>query len=161
MKNNNLIYILSVILVLAFSQIIAAQSKLDSPFDSVVTVYTVTNGTETAVCSGVVIDANGYILTALHLVKYENNLRIKLLNGEVFDNAKMVNTDERRNVALLKITATALKVMPNGRPEDLKSGNISIVSNSSGHFYQFNARRHNFGCGNRLSCFIFCNPIER
>ncbi len=136
MKNNILklgvINILSVILTLAFSQIISAQGKADSPFDSVVTIYTVANGTETAVGSGVIIDANGYILTALHLVKYENNLRIKLLNGEVFDNAKIFNIDERRNVALLKITATALKVMPNGRPEDLKSGNISIVSNSSG-----------------------------
>jgi S1-C subfamily serine protease len=142
MKNNILklgvINVLSAILILAFGQIILAQSKTDSPFDSVVTVYTVAYGKETAVSSGVIIDANGYILTALHLVKYENNLRIKLLNGEVFDNAKMVNSDERRNVALLKISATDLKVIPNKSPQEAEIGNVSIISNASGSILRSN-----------------------
>jgi S1-C subfamily serine protease len=142
MKNNMLklgvIHVLSAILMLAFGQTVSAQSKTDSPFDSVVTIYKVANGTETAVGSGVIVDANGYILTALHLVRYENNLRIKLLNGEVFDNAKMVNSDERRNVAVLKISATDLKVIPNKSPEEVEIGNVSIISNASGSILRSN-----------------------
>jgi S1-C subfamily serine protease len=142
MKNNILklgvINVLSAVLILACGQIIAAQSKTDSPFDSVVTIYKVVNSTETAVGSGVVVDANGYILTALHLVKSENNLRVKLLNGEVFDNAKIVNSDERRNVALLKITATALKIIPNKSAEESEIGNVSIISNASGSILRSN-----------------------
>lgn len=132
MKNNTLVSILSAILIFACSQTISAQVPVDSSFDSVVTVYSVTNGTETALCSGVVVGANGYILTALHLVKGENNLRIKLLNGEVFDNAKIIKSDERRNVALLQITAMALKVIPKITPDDTQIGNILIISNASG-----------------------------
>jgi Trypsin-like peptidase domain len=134
MKNNilklSVINILSAILLLAFT--VSAQSKTDSTADSVVTIITVSGGVETSVGSGIVVGADGYILTPLHILKNADQISVKLRNGEIFDNAVIANKDERRNIALLRIIAGSLKVLPTRSSEEISGGaGVSIVSNSA------------------------------
>lgn len=131
MLNKLLIFILT---VCAFCQISFAQTtSSQSILDSVVTIYSIVDGRETAVGSGIVVGADGYILTPLHLVKDISRISVKFRSGEIFDNAKIAGKDERRNVALLHITAVGLNVLPIiAAEEPIAGARISVISNSSG-----------------------------
>jgi Trypsin-like peptidase domain len=120
--------------VCAMSQIAASQAiKAQSTLDSVVTVYTVADGKEVIAGSGIILSTNGFILTPLHIIKNATSISIKIHNGEIFDNAKLVNKDERRNVAILQVVASGLKPLPNRIADDSSIGmGVSIVSNSTG-----------------------------
>jgi Trypsin-like peptidase domain len=131
MKNKILMLAIA---VCAFSQIVFSQTVSgQSAADSIVTVYTVADGKETPVGSGIIVGADGFILTPLHLVKNAGQISVKLRNGEIFDNAVISNKDERRNVALLRIIASGLKVLPPRSNDETSIGTgISVVSNASG-----------------------------
>jgi hypothetical protein len=120
--------------VCAMSQIASSQAiNAQSTLDSVVTVYTVADGKEVIAGSGIILSTNGFILTPLHIIKNATSISIKIHNGEIFDNAKLVNKDERRNVAILQVVASGLKPLPNRIADESSIGmGISIVSNSSG-----------------------------
>ncbi len=120
------------VIICTFCQITISQTA-QATLDSVVTVYNVVDGKEVAVGSGIVINSNGFILTPLHIVKNVSQISIKIYNGEIFDNAKLVNKDERRNVAILQVVASGLKTLPNRIADESSIGmGVSIVSNSSG-----------------------------
>ena len=103
----------------------------DTAADSVVTILTADGGQAKAVGSGLIVRSDGYILTPYHLVKGAQDIQIRLRNGETFDKAEIVSTDERRNVALLRIKAAGLKVIPGtGTEENQVGSNIVVVANS-------------------------------
>ncbi|MDT7541402.1 MAG: serine protease Do [Acidobacteriota bacterium] len=80
----------------------------DGVLDSVVTILVESEGESHPVGSGLVARADGLILTANHLVKDARNVQVRLRNGETFDRAVLVATDERRDVAILRIPAAGL-----------------------------------------------------
>jgi hypothetical protein len=120
--------------VCAMSQIAISQAvTAPSTLDSVVTVYTIADGKEVIAGSGIILSSNGFILTPLHIVKNAANISIKIHNGEIFDNAKLITKDERRNVAILQVVASGLRPLPNRISDEGTFGtNISVISNSSG-----------------------------
>lgn len=69
---------------------------------SVVYIETVTSSG-----SGVIVGADGYILTNTHVVSGTNSATIKIANGTSFNGA-VVGRDENIDLALLKISATGL-----------------------------------------------------
>ncbi|MBU1235186.1 MAG: DegQ family serine endoprotease [Gammaproteobacteria bacterium] len=71
--------------------------------------------------SGFIVSADGYILTNAHVVDEADEVLVKLIDKREFK-AKVVGTDKRTDVALLKIDATALPVVKLGDPEQLKVG---------------------------------------
>jgi hypothetical protein len=132
--------------------------------DSVVGIYSVADGRETQLGSGVIIGVNGFILAPLHLVKNTGGISVKLRNGEIFDGAKIVNKDERRNVALLRISADGLTALSQKSKEEAEIGfEVSIISNASGEIAI--TKRGNFaglqladniaGAGNGYRAFTF------
>jgi Trypsin-like peptidase domain len=131
MKNRLLIVALAVcsLIQMSYAQAIVAQA----PLDSVVTIYAVVEGVESAAGSGIVVGAEGFVLTPLHLVKNASQISVKLRNGEIYDNAKIANKDERRNIALLRIIAGKLSPIANRTTAEPVIGSaISVISNSSG-----------------------------
>lgn len=80
----------------------------ENVINSLVTVLVASGGQSTPVGSGVVVRSDGLILTAYHLVKGAPSVSIRLRNGETFDRAELVASDERRNVAVLRIPAANL-----------------------------------------------------
>jgi serine protease Do len=71
--------------------------------------------------SGFILSADGYILTNAHVVDEASEVSIKLTDKREFK-AKVIGTDKRTDVALLKIEATGLPKVTIGDPEKLKVG---------------------------------------
>lgn len=105
----------------------------ENAVDTVVTILLASDGQANAVGTGVVVRPDGYILTAYHLVKGAREIQIRLRNGETFDKAEIVSTDERRNVVLLRVNATGLRCIPIGTFEESQVGTrIFVIANPSG-----------------------------
>ncbi|MEW5694163.1 MAG: DegQ family serine endoprotease [Candidatus Hydrogenedentota bacterium] len=52
--------------------------------------------------SGFIVNPEGYILTNSHVVKDADNIKVKLINGKIYE-AKLVGLDEKSDIAVLKI----------------------------------------------------------
>lgn len=79
--------------------------------------------------SGFVVSADGYILTNAHVVDGADEVLVKLTDKREFK-AKVVGTDKRTDVALLKIEATGLPVVKLGDPGRLKVGEWVVAIGS-------------------------------
>ena len=75
----------------------------------------------TATGSGFVISSDGYILTNAHVVISAEEITVKLSDKREFD-AKVIGTDRKTDIALIKIDASDLPVVTRGDPEKLKVG---------------------------------------
>lgn len=71
--------------------------------------------------SGFIISSDGYILTNAHVVNGADEVIVKLSDKREFK-AKIIGTDKRTDVALVKIEATALPKANIGDPSKLKVG---------------------------------------
>jgi len=71
--------------------------------------------------SGFFISADGYILTNAHVVDDADEVVVKLHDKREF-RAKVIGTDRRTDVALIKIEATGLPVATIGKPSALRVG---------------------------------------
>ena len=74
-----------------------------------------------SVGSGFIISSDGYLITNAHVVDGADEVSIKLADRREFK-AKVVGTDKRTDVALLKIDATNLPKVAIGDPEKLRVG---------------------------------------
>jgi serine protease Do len=71
--------------------------------------------------SGFIISADGYILTNNHVVGEAEKVTVKLLDGREFE-AKTIGTDPPTDVAVIKIDAKNLPVLPLGDSDVLDVG---------------------------------------
>jgi S1-C subfamily serine protease len=72
------------------------------------------DGQVAGVASGVIIRSDGVILTANHVVRGMREVQVRLKSGETYDQVELIASDERRDVAALRIPATGLPVLPIG-----------------------------------------------
>jgi len=71
--------------------------------------------------SGFILSSDGYILTNNHVVDNSNGIFVTMTDGKEYK-AKVIGTDARTDVALLKIDATGLKPLTIGDSDKLKKG---------------------------------------
>jgi serine protease Do len=71
--------------------------------------------------SGFIISSDGYILTNAHVVAEADEVIVKLFDKREFK-AKIIGSDKRTDVALVKIDATGLPKVTTGDPNKLKVG---------------------------------------
>lgn len=71
--------------------------------------------------SGFFISADGYVLTNNHVVSDATDIFVTLTDGREFK-AKVIGTDERTDVALLKIDAKDMPFLPIGDDTKIKKG---------------------------------------
>ncbi|MBD5343825.1 MAG: Do family serine endopeptidase [Bacteroides sp.] len=82
--------------------------------------------------SGVIISADGYIVTNNHVIDEAERLEVTLNDNRTFD-ATVIGTDSSTDLALIKIDATDLPVIPIGDSEELKVGEwVLAVGNPFG-----------------------------
>jgi len=74
-----------------------------------------------SVGSGFILSSDGHILTNAHVVDEASEVLVKLSDKREF-RAKVLGTDKRTDVALLKIDATGLPKVTIGDPEKLRVG---------------------------------------
>jgi serine protease Do len=79
--------------------------------------------------SGFIISSDGYVLTNTHLVDGAEEINVKLTDKREF-RAKLIGSDRRTDIALLKIDATGLPKVIQGDPEKLKVGEWVVAIGS-------------------------------
>jgi len=82
--------------------------------------------------SGVILSSDGYIVTNNHVIDGADRLEVTLNDNSIY-NAKVIGSDPSTDVALLKIEATDLPVIPIGDSDALKVGEwVLAVGNPFG-----------------------------
>ncbi len=79
--------------------------------------------------SGFIIDADGYIVTNHHVVKDADEILVRLSDRRELI-AKLIGSDERSDIALLKIEADSLPVVKIGNSDKLKVGEWAMAIGS-------------------------------
>jgi len=89
----------------------------------------VTDIPATGVGSGVIFDANGWILTNRHVVAGSDQLVVALKDGRTF-NGRIYGIDTLTDLAIVKIDAKDLPTAPMGDSSALKVGQLAIAIGS-------------------------------
>lgn len=76
--------------------------------------------------SGVIVSANGYILTNNHVVEQADEIAIALYDGRKLP-AKIVGRDPESDLAVLRINAESLPAITFGNPETLRVGDVVLA----------------------------------
>ena len=77
--------------------------------------------------SGVIVSADGYILTNNHVVEQAQQIKVTLLSGKTFQ-AKIVGTDRFADLAVIKVDAPdPLPAAPLGSSSGLRVGQLAIA----------------------------------
>jgi serine protease Do len=79
--------------------------------------------------SGFIISQDGYILTNAHVVDSADEIAVKLTDKREFK-AKVIGTDKRTDVALIKIEASGLPAVKMGDPGKLRVGEWVVAIGS-------------------------------
>ena len=81
---------------------------------------------EQSLGSGVIVSPDGYILTNNHVVNGASDIKVDLSDNRHFT-AKLVGTDPRTDVAVIKINASDLTAMPLGTSKNLQVGDFVLA----------------------------------
>jgi Do/DeqQ family serine protease len=76
--------------------------------------------------SGFVVRGDGYILTNFHVLEGADRIDVKLKDGREFQ-AKIVGTDEKTDIAVVKIEATNLPVVELGDSDAVRVGQFAFA----------------------------------
>ena len=76
--------------------------------------------------SGVVVSADGYILTNHHVVDGAEDIKVELNDGRTLA-ATVVGSDAPSDLAVLKIEATGLPVLPLGDSDKARVGDVALA----------------------------------
>jgi len=96
--------------------------------------------TQRASGSGVIVDAEGYVVTNAHVVRGASRVRVEiptqpagqslLTRRSRIVNAKIVGLDDETDLAVLKIDAAGLRALPFGDSDGLKAGQMVLAFGS-------------------------------
>jgi serine protease Do len=76
--------------------------------------------------SGVIVDKDGYILTNYHVIKDADEIKVKLSDKREFK-GKVIGTDQKTDIAVIKINSNHLPVIKWGDSDKLKVGETVIA----------------------------------
>src|SRR3954454_20319377 len=79
-----------------------------------------------ALGSGVIVTADGYILTNNHVVENADEIKVELTDDRTLT-AKLVGTDQASDLALLKVNAGDLHPITIGNSENVKVGDVVLA----------------------------------
>jgi serine protease Do len=93
-------------------------------------------GNTEGIGSGVIYDANGWILTNKHVVSGANTLTVELKDGRQFP-GRVYGIDTLTDLAIVKVDQTGLPTAPIGHSDGLKVGQLVIAIGSPLGTYSF------------------------
>jgi Do/DeqQ family serine protease len=76
--------------------------------------------------SGVIVSPDGHILTNYHVVDGAEEIEIELTDRRVL-RAKVVGSDQPSDLAVLKVEATGLPVLPLGNSDEVRVGDVVLA----------------------------------
>lgn len=77
-----------------------------------------------ALGSGVIISEDGYIITNAHVVENATKIKVSVLNDTKEYNAKVIGSDKKTDIAVIKIDAKNLPVMSFADSSSVKVGDV-------------------------------------
>lgn len=80
--------------------------------------------------SGFVVDPDGVIITNYHVIRDATSASVKLSSGDVYDRVLVMATDERRDIAILKISGFGLPVLELGDSDEVRVGTDIVAIGS-------------------------------
>lgn len=83
-------------------------------------------GVQNSLGSGVIVSKEGHILTNNHVIADVDEIKVQLNDGRVVP-AKIIGTDDRTDIAVLKIDAPELKPLPLGDSDKVKVGQLVLA----------------------------------
>ncbi|MDR3643882.1 MAG: trypsin-like peptidase domain-containing protein [Clostridia bacterium] len=108
----------------------AIAKKVEPSIVGIVT-YSLSQVGELAEGSGIIMSADGYILTNDHVISGADKYQVVLSNGKKYD-AKRIGADARSDLAVLKINATGLTVATFGDSSQLEVGDTVVAIGNPG-----------------------------
>jgi Do/DeqQ family serine protease len=81
---------------------------------------------ERSLGSGVIVDTKGTIVTNQHVIADADSIRVQLADGRIAD-ARIVGQDPETDIAILDLDIDKLPVMPLGRSDTLRVGDIVLA----------------------------------
>jgi len=72
--------------------------------------------------SGFVVTQDGLILTNYHVIRDATNAKVRLASGDVYDRVSIMATDERRDLAVLKVSGFSLPTLGLGDSDSVHIG---------------------------------------
>jgi len=81
---------------------------------------------ERSLGSGVIVDAGGTILTNQHVIAGADSIKVQLADGRIAD-ATIVGQDPDTDIAILDLEIGNLPIMPMGRSDTLRVGDIVLA----------------------------------
>lgn len=105
------------------------QELAESAVRGVVLIDVVT-AADTRQGSGFLVDSTGRILTNEHVVRNAQSIRVKLTSGDVYDAVDVLATDERRDIAVLRIAGFNLPALPLGDSDSVRIGTPVVLIGS-------------------------------
>ncbi len=81
---------------------------------------------ESSLGSGVIVDTNGHIITNHHVIQDASEIRVQLADGRVAT-PTVVGTDSDTDLAVLRVAVPDLPVMPLGRSDELRAGDVVLA----------------------------------
>jgi len=102
-------------------------AKRTSP--SVVVIQVKTNSGD-VVGSGFIISKDGKIVTNLHVIRDAETATVQLPDGEIYDSVSVLATDERRDLAIIRVPGFNLPPLELGDSDSLMVGEPLVVLGS-------------------------------
>ena len=81
---------------------------------------------ERALGSGVIVSADGYILTNHHVIDGAQDIKVDMNDGRTLD-AKLVGSDQLSDLAVLKISGTGLSYLTPGDSDKVRVGDVALA----------------------------------
>lgn len=76
--------------------------------------------------SGVIVTADGYIVTNNHVIEDAANISVRLKNSEIYE-ATLIGTDPENDIAVIKIEAEGLTIATLGDSDTLQVGELAVA----------------------------------
>ncbi len=93
----------------------------------------VTVTTPAGLGSGVILDADGVLVTNLHVIRGQVAASVKISNGDIYDDVSVVDFDERKDLVLLKIKAFGLVPAVVGNSDAVQVGDrVFLIGSPQG-----------------------------
>lgn len=88
--------------------------------------YTNVIGASSSSGSGIIMSADGYIVTNYHVIQGSDKINVVLSSGDSYS-ASIVGSDERTDIAVLKVSASGLPLAEFGDSDKIKQGALAVA----------------------------------
>jgi serine protease Do len=114
----------------AFGQITLTTAQIANTVSPSVVVIQGKTDSGVVLGSGFIVSKDGQIVTNLHVIREMRTASVQLANGETFDSLSVLGTDERRDLAIVKIAGFDLPVLDLGNSDALIVGEPLVIVGS-------------------------------